>query len=329
MQLKGWVEHNGIRISPENLEQYLKEDPIFLTRCGGEFYVEWEGCRARDHFGIMPGNIPPGTFTCEERPALAVDPSPPSMGLDEAITTAVALRACEGVVALSGGVDSALVAALARLPAIVVGEEGSHDLRRATQVAAQLNLTLDQVVISQRQVDEALPQVLLTIPRWSVTEVAIATTLYFVALWAGEHGYPRILAGQGADELFGGYARYERSTDLNADLLQDMEGLPLQLARDQTVAAKHGTYFSLPYLDVRVVRAALAIPAREKVSQGVRKKPLREVASRILPQEIAYYEKKAMQYGSGVHRIIRTLARNNGYKNRVQEYIHHRRESQG
>jgi asparagine synthase (glutamine-hydrolysing) len=327
MQLKGWVEKNGIRINPTTLRQRIEEDPRFLSGCGGEFFLEWNGCQARDHLGIIPGPIQAGTCSCAGVAPFSIDPQYPATELWEAIATAVGLRADEGAVALSGGVDSALVAALADLPVLVVGTEGSHDLRRAALVADHLHREINMEIITEEEVDGILPSLLRTIPRFTVTEVAIAMTLYFVARAAAERGFARILTGQGADELFGGYARYERSVNLESELCRDFKALPMQLLRDQVVAAMHGTYFSLPYLDARVVRAALVIPAHEKVTAGMRKKPLREVALRYLPPDIAYYEKKAMQYGSGVERILRSLARNNGYKNRVQEYIHHRMES--
>ena len=41
---------------------------------------------------------------------------------------------------------------------------------------------------------------------------------------------------------------------------------------------------------------------------------LREVAAGFIPPEIAWYEKKAMQYGSGVDKEIRALARRNGFR---------------
>jgi asparagine synthase (glutamine-hydrolysing) len=327
MQLKGWVEKNGTRITPQQLRQNVRADPAFLSSCGGEFYLEWDSCQARDHLGVIPGPIDPGTCWCGGNLSFPIHPEPPPVELEEALTIAVALRSDEGAVALSGGVDSALIGVLAGLPALAVGREGSHDLRRAVAVADRLRLALDRVIITEKGVDEILPFVLAVIPRHTVTEVAIAVTLSFVAAAAKERGYTRILAGQGADELFGGYARYLRSGDLAADLRRDYEAIPLQIARDQAVANLYGGYFSLPYLDVRVVRAAHAIPAPEKVCCGVRKKPLREVASRFLPPDIAYYEKKAMQYGSGVQQLLNSLARNNGYKNHVQEYIHHRVES--
>jgi asparagine synthase (glutamine-hydrolysing) len=237
--------------------------------------------------------------------------------------TAIKLRSDEGITALSGGVDSSLVAALAGRDCVSVGLPGSHDLARARQAAELLGLSCTEVEITPEDIESALPSVIAAIPRKDPVNTSIAVTLYFVAQWAGEHGYQRILAGQGADELFGGYSRYLASPTLEEDLARDVAGLELQAARDQAVAALHGTYLSMPYLDIRVMRAAAAIPAQEKVCNGQRKIPLRAVAERYIPQELAGYRKKAMQYGSGVWGVLKKLARKNGYKTSVQDYIDH------
>ncbi len=107
------------------------------------------------------------------------------------------------------------------------------------------------------------------------------------------------------------------------DLERDFAGLEQQADRDQAIAALHGTCLSLPYLDVRVVRAARKIPAADKVRGGHRKIPLREVAERHIPAEFAWYEKKAMQYGSGIWKLLQRLARKNGYKTSIQDDIDH------
>ncbi|NYT17420.1 MAG: asparagine synthase, partial [Methanomicrobiales archaeon] len=62
---------------------------------------------------------------------------------------------------------------------------------------------------------------------------------------------------------------------------------------------------------------------------GVRKKPLREVAARHIPPEIAYYEKKAMQYGTGIWKVLRKMARTNGYKRSLQGYLDQKRPDRG
>ena len=154
----------------------------------------------------------------------------------------------------------------------------------------------------------------------SPVDVAVGAAQYCIARWAGEQGYRRILSGQGADELFGGYAKYLASSDPGRDMALDFAALLRQVHRDQALVAPSGVRFSFPYLDVRVVRVAGRIPAAEKL-QNTRKQPLREVALRHIPPGIAWKEKKAMQYGSGFAKVLANMARHNGYKRSVQRYI--------
>ena len=147
IELKGWIELEGKRLSDGEVKTILSENPGTTSRFGGEFFLKWNGCMARDHFGIMAGDCPAGTVVCNGEDTWKVDPEYPPTDLGEAIEIAVRLRSDEGVVALSGGVDSALVAQLAGRECIVVGVAGSHDLGRAEQVATELGLALHPVVI--------------------------------------------------------------------------------------------------------------------------------------------------------------------------------------
>ncbi|MDD1695209.1 MAG: asparagine synthase C-terminal domain-containing protein [Methanoregula sp.] len=319
--LSGWVELNGKRLSPEAIETMLHTAPEQVLHFGGEFFLTWNGCSARDHFGIMAGTSQKGQLICNGEIKGEIDPCPSDISLEDAIVTSVKLRSDEGVVALSGGVDSTLVAYFAERECVAVGLEGSHDLKQARHAAETLGLSCTYVMITEGEIESALPEVVATIPNKDPVNTGIALTQYFIARWAGEHGYRRIITGQGADELFGGYSRYLETTTLEADLEHDFAGLEDQARRDQAVAALHGAYLSMPYLDTRVVRAARAIPATEKVKDGRRKVPLRTVAERHIPQDLAWYEKKAMQYGSGIWGVMRKLARKNGYKTSMQDYI--------
>lgn len=319
--MTGWVELEGRVLPEEEVWKTVVQNPGLVSKFGGEFYIRWDDYRARDHFGIITGDCLPGTTMKSGQVVSHITPAAGDLGLEAAITEAVRLRSDEGITALSGGVDSALVAALARRPCVAVGIEGSHDLNRARIAAEEIGLECEYVTITKNDVEEGISAVVPVIPSPDPVNTAIAVTMHCITKWAGESGYRRVIAGQGADELFGGYSRYLTATDLEADLETDFRGLPRQAERDQAVAALHGTYISMPYLDIRVVRAARLIPGHEKVVEGVRKRPLRLVAERHIPAGIAWQDKKAMQYGSGVWRTIRELARHNGYKRSVQGYI--------
>jgi len=325
IHLKGWTELDGQRLSMGELREIISKNPESISRFGGEFLLSWDGCKARDLFGIILGDIDPGTVVCKRKVICSILPDPPRMDLEEAIISAVRLRNDEGICALSGGVDSSLVAKLAGLPCLAIGRAGSHDLTQARIATDELGLSCEFIKITEQEVREALDAVLPVIPHPGPVDAAIAITQYLITKSARELGHERVLSGQGADELFGGYARYLGSADLEYELKKDVIGLQRQILRDQSVAALNGTYLSLPYLDVRVMRAAQAIPPSEKVQNGVRKRPLRVVAARHLPQEIAYYEKKAMQYGTGVWKILQGLARTNGYKRSLQGYLDQKR----
>ena len=204
LKLTGWVEVNGQRLTPQEIEEILQNRPDEVLRFGGEFFFAGHGCRARDHFGIMRGNCPKGTLICNDVVKGQIDPAVPDLPLEEAIITAVRLRSDQGVCALSGGVDSTLVAHLAQRECVAVGVADSHDLQQARHAAETLGLSCTYVTIKPAEIAAALPIVVKAIPVKDPVNTSIALTQYFVARFAGEQGYQRIITGQGADELFGG-----------------------------------------------------------------------------------------------------------------------------
>jgi len=321
MRLVGWVERSGEILTEEQVAGLLREDPRAPLGFGGEFTLEWDGCTCTDPLGVLGSPFPPGVISCGGRDRGRVTPDVPDLDLEAALRDSVKLRREGAVVALSGGVDSALVAAFAGLPCVTVGMEDSLDFPWAKQVVSALGVPHHRVVITPEEADRVLPAVLQAIPRRSALDVSIALTLFFVCRAAAEGGARRVVCGQGADELFAGYARHRVSADLGSDLRRDFSTLHAQAIRDQAVARLHGTCLSYPYLDPRVVRAAGRIPAGDLIAGGVGKQPLRALAARHLPGEVAGRGKKAMQYGSGIWRHLRRRARENGYKRSVQGYL--------
>ncbi|RQD81224.1 MAG: asparagine synthase [Methanocalculus sp. MSAO_Arc1] len=325
--INGWVEEDGSLLPDDEIRRAILHEPDRVCRFGGEFAITCGRYRLRDHLGIFPGDAPPGIFEKDASPICRIDPNPPLMPLADAIQTAVRLRSSvHSVVALSGGVDSALIARLAGRPCIGTGLPGSHDLLRGRAVAERLGCQFTAIEIDPGEVEDVLIRILPHLPSRSPVDAGIAATLFFLCRAAAEMGYDRILSGQGADELFCGYTRHLQSLDLAADRAGDLADLPRQLARDQAVAGISGVWLSMPYLDLRVLRAADHLPVNDMIQSGVRKYPLRLVASAHMPEDIAWYEKKAMQYGSGVWKTIQARAQERGFKRAVQGYMNHLQE---
>jgi len=93
------MERDGRRLEESDAREILLQDPAAICGFGGEFFLECSGCKARDHFGIMPGDCPAGTLVCNGKVMGDVHPKYPLMDLDEAIRIAVQLRSDHGVVA--------------------------------------------------------------------------------------------------------------------------------------------------------------------------------------------------------------------------------------
>jgi asparagine synthase (glutamine-hydrolysing) len=303
MKLTGWIEENGRLLTLAEIETLGRHR---LEKCGGEFLLETPDCLIRDKYHIIP--MPPG-----EQNIITADPDVPDMPLDAAINEAVALRRSkDAVTTLSGGVDSSLIAVLAGLPCIAVGVADSHDLTAAEKTAETLGLSLTSKEISPEEIRAALPEVIRIIPRITPLDLEIAITGYFIAGLAKKAGAKRILTGQAADELFGGYARYGRSKNLRADLDADFALLSSQRERDASVATHFGVWYSLPFMDERVIKASRTFSPEELVKGDLRKIALRKVAAQYLPEEIAWRPKKAMQYGSGVSGVLTKIAKSEG-----------------
>jgi len=312
--LFGWIEKDGTLLKESEVDAMEPEE---LATVGGEFLLQTADIKARDCYGIYPSHeISAGTVKTKSTEYSIHPQISEKFTLEEAIKESVRLRTVsDSVVTLSGGVDSTLIAALSGLPAIAVGAEGSHDLCGAEQAADILGISLRVHEITEEEVERALPEVVQLLPQGTPMDIEIALTGWFICSLAKYCHATRILTGQAADELFAGYARYECRDTLRAELESDFQGLILQRKRDSTIASAFNVWYSLPYMDERVVRLAKLLSPQDLVQDTNRKIALRRVAEKYLPADIAWKPKKAMQYGSGVTKFLSRIAKNHGFKN--------------
>ena len=235
----------------------------------------------------------------------------------------------ETAVAFSGGVDSALVAAGLGGPCYVAGFPDSHDIETARAAAGEMDLDLHVVELGHRDVERAVPEIARATGRTNAMDVSIVLPLYLIAERTAADGFDRLAVGQGADELFGGYQKVARAPDdhrVDADTVrgartETVMSLPDQLERDVLALRAAGVEPVAPLLDDRVVAAALSLPGDLLVDGDERKVALRRAARRWLPDALATRDKKAIQYGSLVSRELDRLARQAGFKRRLDRHV--------
>ena len=233
-------------------------------------------------------------------------------------------------IAFSGGVDSALVATgFEDAPCYVAGFPGSHDIEAASEAASLMNRELRVVELSHGDLIEAVPRLAQAIGRTNPMDISIALPLFLVAEAAADDGYDRLALGQGADELFGGYAKHVEPADdhrvdattVRGAVREILRTLPDQLERDVLALGAVDVEPVTPYLHDRVVAAALRLPASLLATPTERKIALRQIAAETLPDRIAAADKKAVQYGTYVSRELDRLARQNGFKRRMDDHV--------
>lgn len=225
-------------------------------------------------------------------------------------------------VAFSGGLDSSLIAALCPEAELYsVGMAGSHDIEHTQKAAMLMGLEgrLHMHELTLDDVERAIPSVITATGSAEPMQVSIALPLFFASGDAARDGIRVMLSGQGADELFAGYKRYE---SLDPDRLEEVLRSDLDkmaennLERDDAVTMANAVELRVPYLDREVVELALRIAPGLKIKSGVRKSILRSAAMKVIPDGLAMKEKKAAQYSSGIYSAIEKLAMKNGFRGR-------------
>jgi asparagine synthase (glutamine-hydrolysing) len=260
-------------------------------------------------------------------------------GLEKAVE--LRLTPASGI-AFSGGIDSTFLAALTKgidpdISLYAVGLPDSHDIAQAESAAEAIGMKRNLKVhfLSSEEIEASIPQVIYATESTDPMTVAIGIPLYIVAKTAREDGKRVLLTGQGADELFGGYRRHEEFLEKGVEVLDraiysDLENISkINLERDDMVTMANSVELRVPFLDKEVIKTGLAISPELKVLKKdgyyERKYILRKAAEGLLPPEILWKEKKAMQYGTGVQKILDRLARDSGFSrkqgNHIEKYL--------
>ncbi len=241
----------------------------------------------------------------------------------------------EVAVAFSGGLDSSIIAFLAKkcgvnIHLIHVSLRGQLEIEEARKIADELKLPLDVQLFGTDDVEKAVVKVLELIEEADPVKVAIGVPFLWVSERTIESAISVLLAGQGADELFGGYQRYVNEYVLHgkkkvretmfSDVLKIHES---NLERDEKICNFYGVELRLPFASYDVAKFALSLPVELKLDKkldSLRKLVLRKTALNLgLPEVVVNKPKKAVQYATGVNAVLAKTSKKQGLS--VKEYL--------
>ncbi len=231
----------------------------------------------------------------------------------------------EVAVAFSGGIDSSLIAFMAKkcgvkVQLLHVSLENQPETEEAIEAAEALDLPMEISLFKDSDVEAALPKVVELIEEADPVKTAIGVPFYWVAEKASEDKFKALLAGQGADELFGGYQRYvveclrDGSEKARRTMFDDVVNIHVSnLERDLKVTGHFDVELRCPFANFEVAEYAVSLPIGCKIeekSDTSRKLVLRQVARNLgVPTVISGKPKKAVQYSTGINDAVKRIAK--------------------
>ncbi len=241
----------------------------------------------------------------------------------------------EVAVAFSGGLDSSVVAFLAKkcqanVHLFHVSLENHPETEEAKRAADEMKLPLYVYLFREADVEKVVSSVVELIEEADPIKASIGVPFYWTSEKAAEAGFRVLLAGQGADEFFGGYQRYVNDylmhgkEKVRKTMFDDVVKLhENNIERDVKICSFHDVELRLPFSSYKIAKFAVNLPLELKIERNAdtrRKLVLRKVAVNMgLSLSIVEKPKKAVQYATGINDALEKLAKKQ--KTTVSEYI--------
>ncbi len=289
-----------------------------------------------DHIRFDVNELPPGYIYSTSEGLKQFQPFAPDVPEPQTIEEAAATlrqllieavqKRMPGVrgVSLSGGLDSSVVAAIAReynpdlhLFTGTIDSAPGPDLENAVIMAQFLGLEHRHHIyrITESDICDSIPQLVWHLESYDEDCISGIISNFYIARMAKEYTNA-ILVGEGADELFGGYRMVLKNPKVTSDLHREQLAQRLldisyntALRRLDRGWMSNAVVYQIPYLDTKIVALAKKIPMAWKIhgKQQIEKFILREAFRDMLPEKIANREKLRFAMGVGTDNVMDAL----------------------
>jgi asparagine synthase (glutamine-hydrolysing) len=215
-------------------------------------------------------------------------------------------------IAFSGGIDSSILAYLSSKytePILFCfGFKNSYDVKNAQKNAELLNLKLNIIYFDDLDLKKYLKKTIDVLKIENSMMLDLNLPFVILSEELRKRNYTNIILGQGSDELFAGYNRHKKADDLEESLFQDIKKIDeTNLKYNAKIFDYFGVNIFCPFLEKEIVELGISISTDLKIKNGINKYILREAFRNYLPEEIINQNKKALQYGSGIHKALRKI----------------------
>lgn len=219
-------------------------------------------------------------------------------------------------VAFSGGIDSTLISKICvdlgfDITLLTVGFPNSHDIEFAKEVNTHLNFRHKILEINQESFDQVYSQIIEKVNNKNLSWIENSIAFYYVAKLAKSLNLRTVVTANGIDELFCGYNAYREAFEDNKVIeVMDskLENELKMMITVNDVASEFDVKILQPFLSVRFINHAKTIPISEKINGKddlLRKHIVRKLGAQIgLPEISTNKRKKALQYGSFIHKAL-------------------------
>jgi carbapenam-3-carboxylate synthase len=261
-----------------------------------------------------------GSWAVDEQPAAPAPPEPSETDEDAARrrvhrelerAVARAVTDCDEVgVTISGGVDSASVAAFARprvrrMCTYTVGTPYGDEFAAARRTAGLVASEHRELTMTAADLRELLPSLIWHMETWDPLTLQIAAPVAFLYRRLAADAPRVMLTGYGADLLFGGALDPLLSEpEVERAVVESVAATTRTNELSPALAESLGITVRYPYWDPALVRAALSIRGRLKLRDGTVKHVLRGAVEPLLPPDVAWRPKSAIHEGCRMDRLF-------------------------
>lgn len=214
-------------------------------------------------------------------------------------------------ITLSGGVDSAAVAALARphvkeMYSYTVGTPYRNEFAEARVTAKHLRSRHSEFLMSSEDARATLREAIEAFETWDPVTLQIVLPVCFLyKKLAGRHAL--LLTGYGSDLIFAGLPMQMGSAaEFEAQLRGDIGLTARTNELSPALADSHSVVVRYPFWSRRVLRDGLLVGSELK-TKNREKYILRQAVSPFLPREIAWRPKTAIHDGAAVPTLMAEL----------------------